>query len=77
MFSLGAKPSYIFVSDYRNDENIRTYSNLWVFSDRFMSEARDFVSSNSFDYLAADSGISYLEGKNFDFGFDETIEKSR
>jgi hypothetical protein len=74
---LPEEPKYIFVSDYRDEEGNRNYESLWVLTETFMSEAKQFVTQGNFDIVRNDSGISRVVVDYDEFDFDAPREGSR
>lgn len=74
---LPEEPRYIFVSEYRDDEGNRNYESLWVLSDNFISEAKQFVSQSEFDLTSLSGGLTRILISNHEFEFENASESSR
>ena len=67
----------IFIADYMNDDGQREYENLWLFSNSFFMEARDFILKDDFDFAPRGNGINYWRIKKEHYDFKESTAKSR
>lgn len=70
-------PSYIFVSEYRDEEGNRNPEDLWVLTPTVISEVAQFVTESSFDLVAAGSGLSRVVVEREAFEFGEPDQRSR
>jgi hypothetical protein len=67
----------IFVSEYVNEEGVRTFESLWLFTAKASMEAKNFPSQDHFDYTPLPESTIYWELKKRDFQPPESNEKSR
>jgi hypothetical protein len=67
---------WIHISDYFTQEGERVYEAVYLFSDNFAMEAKEFASREDFD-LAPIELISYLGIKKQDYDLKQATEKSR
>lgn len=69
----------IFIADYYEEDGSRAYGNLWLMSEQYMCEARDFRKVGKYDIDVArikDAVIYFrVRGESFDFGV--TTKESR
>lgn len=65
----------IFVCEFKNDEGSRNFTSLWLFSEKFCIECKNFLNSNNFD-LTPLKELDYCSIFLADFDFEETGEKS-
>lgn len=74
----GSELKEIFVNDYVTDEGVRTFSNIWFFTDEYFAECRDFIERTHFDrtdYLERIQWID-IEAISYDMG-ENTTDTSR
>lgn len=57
----GDDVSDIFITDSVNQNSEREFKSLWLFSKNYISEIKDFVSSNEIDFVSATSGAIHVE----------------
>ena len=67
----------IFVTDYIRGDGAREYENLWFFSEKYLMEAKQFISQDDFDIAPIQSRISYWTIQKNDYDFEQAAEKSR
>jgi hypothetical protein len=75
--SMGDEIQDIFITDYIQKDGIRQYENLWFFSDKFVMEAKLFISQDDFDFLYLKQRVSYLKVIKENYDFKEATELSR
>jgi len=68
---------HVFVSEYRDDGGNRYYENLWLFTERYVSEAQSFIGSDVFDVVPVRLGLARIEVSHEHFDFDTPSEQSR
>jgi hypothetical protein len=68
---------HVFVSEYVNDEKVRTYESLFIFSETSIMEASQFVSEDAYEWAPFPKSIVYWELKKKDFDLKAATEKSR
>ena len=63
-------PEFLFVSEYRDEDGNREYEGLWVLTERYVSEAEQFVSRGDFDLVRRDIGLGrvFVERRDYDLG---------
>lgn len=71
------RPEFFFVSEYRDEEGNRHYESLWVFGEKVVSEAAEFVTTVEFDMVAIEGGVIRLVIDSEEFEFEEAKENSR
>jgi len=67
----------IFITDYVKQDGEREYENLWFFSEKYVMEAKRFITEDDFDITTIHKRIDYLTIKKQDYDFKEATEKSR
>jgi hypothetical protein len=70
-------PIHLFVSEYRDDEGVRNYESLWIFTETAISEATPFSGEGSFDLIRRDTGLDHVEVGHVDFDFETPVDASR
>lgn len=66
----------VFVTDYINKDNTRTYESIWFFSKGYCLEAHNFVTENSIDIVPL-SKIYRFEVSFKDYDFKKATPESR
>lgn len=66
-----------FISEYRNEENEREYESLWFLSNRYLMEAKDFLSSDHFDLAIIKHNILRWEIRGQEYSYEQATNKSR
>lgn len=66
----------LFVSEYKNPENTRTYEGLWFFSKSHCLEAHDFTSNYRIDIVSI-AKIFRLDTSFRDYDFNKATSESR
>lgn len=66
----------IFVTEYIKEDGTREYESLWFFSDKYWTEAKQFIINDNFDMIPIENIIRW-EIKKQDYDFKKAIEKSR
>jgi len=67
----------IFVTDYITEDGAREYDCLWFFSEKYIMEAKQFITKDDFDIAPIQNRIVYLASKKQDYDFKKATEKSR
>jgi hypothetical protein len=67
----------ILVSEYIKDDDTREYEGLWLFSEKFIMEAKQFVTNDDFDLSVIKKNVTYCQITKKDFDFSKSSEKSR
>lgn len=59
----------IFISEYLQEDGSRMYESLWLFSEHYAMEAKNFITSDNFDrvYLSKQVGRWQIEKTEYDF----------
>jgi hypothetical protein len=70
-------PQQIFVTDLFDAENVRRYQNVWLFSQDFMLEMKNFIASEQIDFMRITNNIHYVEVVKVDFDLKAATQKSR
>lgn len=68
---------HIFVSDLRDEEGERSFTNMWLIGPGLMSEAHRFATGPGFDIARVDEGIARLVIDPCYFDFAAASEESR
>ena len=63
------KPSFLFVSEYWDNEN-RVFDSLWLFSQDSVCEAKRFIGQDYFDCIPLGNRVNYWEAKFKDFDWN-------
>ena len=74
--SLGEQIEYIFVTDHVREDGTRAYGNLWLFSDRHVMEAKDFVARDTFD-MSPIQPVHWWEVNKEKYDFSAAVPESR
>jgi hypothetical protein len=69
--------SDIYVSEYVNQENVRTFESVYLFGPDWLGEAKSFVNEDDFDFVIIPKPPSYWQLKKKDFEPGKSDEKSR
>lgn len=67
----------IFVSEYTEEDGTRIYESLWIFTENFVCEARNFLKDNDIDIARKEKEITYTRWRMKEFNFEGVREKSR
>lgn len=67
----------IFVTEYINSDGSREYENLWFFSEKYVMEAKRFITEDNFDITPIHKRIHFLTIKEQDYDFRKATKKSR
>ncbi len=67
----------VFVNDIVNDEGQYIHDSLWVFTERWTFEAKNFLSEDNFDGAFIKDSISHWVVKKQDYEPDRAVTKSR
>jgi len=69
----------IFVNDYYEADGSRAYGSLWLISERYICEARNFRNTGEYDIdvAAIKDGITYFRTSIKDYDFKNAIKESR
>lgn len=67
----------IFVTDYIKNDMEREYESLWFFSEKFMMEAKKFITNENFDMMPFKKKILYWNTISKNYDFNEATEESR
>lgn len=66
----------IFISNTFNEDGKRVFDSLWLFSDNYMIESREFATEDDFDFCSI-SKSRYWRSELKDYDFMKANEKSR
>ena len=66
----------IFICELKDDEGERTYTSLWLFTDKHLIECKEFLSSINFDVTPYVGIINYCSIESTEYNLDEVSEKS-
>jgi hypothetical protein len=66
----------IFISNMNNDDGAKEYTSLWLFTDQFIVECKNFLSKNDFDITPHINRISYCSIAPIEFDFETVTDKS-
>jgi hypothetical protein len=69
--------SAIFLSDFITQDGTMQFDTLYLFSDKFILQARNFLQMDNFEIGALKECISTIEIQEQDYDFITTSEKSR
>lgn len=67
----------IFITDYMKEDGSREYENLWFFSEKFVMEAKQFITKDDFDLTPIKKRVFYWRIQKQDYDFKKATEKSR
>ena len=68
----------IFVSEFTKEDGSREFTSLWMFTPRYVMEARDFPGNNDkIDTTYIKKAISYVEVESKDYNLKEAGDSSR
>jgi hypothetical protein len=67
----------IFISEYIKKDGNREYQSLWLFSKRFMMEAKNFLIQDDFDIAPINNFVTYGDIQKNEYDFNTTSEGSR
>ena len=67
----------IFITDYMKEDGSREYENLWLFSEKYSMEAKQFITKDDFDITPIKKRIEYWNIQKHDYDFKKSTEKSR
>ena len=67
----------VFISEYINEDGSREYISLWLFSETFVMEAKQFVTQDKFDMASYRNVMNYWEIFKHDYDFGNGTDKSR
>jgi hypothetical protein len=67
----------IFITDYIKEDGERVYEHLWFFSEKYCMEAKQFITTDDFDFTPIKNRITYWVLKKQDYDFKKATEKSR
>jgi hypothetical protein len=67
----------VFVNEYLDKEANRQYESLWLFSEQFVMEAKQFVKEDDFDCAPLSKQVKYWCIKKTEYDFDRATAKSR
>lgn len=66
----------IFICEMRNNEGAKKYTSLWLFTNDFFIECKDFLTRNDFDITPLKKGIKYCAIEIKDFNLTDVNETS-
>lgn len=69
--------SDIFVTDFLNEDGVREFENLWMFSDSLVMEAKRFLTTDDFDMLMLPESIPYWQLTKQAYDFVQATDESR
>jgi len=67
----------IFITDYMKEDGSREYENLWFFSEKFVMEAKQFITKDDFDLTPIKKRVFYWKMQKQDYDLKKATEKSR
>jgi hypothetical protein len=67
----------IFISEFLKEDGTREYESLWLFSDDFMMEAKNFISADDFDIAPLSKLISYYKINKKEYRFEKPTDQSK
>ena len=67
----------VFVTNYFTQEGKEEFESLWLFSNSYISEAKQFAIKDDYDMAFVKESIAYWEMNKENFDFNEATEKSR
>jgi hypothetical protein len=67
----------ILVTEFLKEDGVREYQSLWFFTERFVMEAKNFISLDDIDMMLLHKRVSYWQIKKQDYDFETTTDKSR
>lgn len=67
----------IFVTDYITEDGTREYENLWFFSEKFVMEAKMFLTGDNFDMTPIGGRIYHWTVEKQEYDLGSAGEKSR
>jgi len=79
-FYLGIYPEEIqsiFVTDLINGDGQREYVSLWLFSEKYLMEAKSFTTEDNFDMTPVNNRIKYWSIEKQDYNFKSATDQSR
>ena len=71
------EPDFLFVSEYRNRNQPREYESIWLCSDQFLCEAKNFTEMLCCDYVPFDATIKRWAVRYQDFDWESATDESR
>lgn len=66
----------IFISDIKDKEGARTYTSLWIITDKYCMECKNFLSQYDFDVINYKNNLRYCSIKFKDFDLETATESS-
>lgn len=66
----------IFICELKNSEGSRSYTSLWLFTDKYFIECKDFLTTFDFDITPYLGKIQYCSISPKDFDLETATEKS-
>lgn len=67
----------VFISEYVEAEGNRLYENLWIFTEKSVCEAKDFLFKDHFDSTPMPNSIIYWRITKENYDFKAATQKSR
>jgi hypothetical protein len=67
----------MFVSEYLKEDHTREYESLWFFSDNYVMESDQFLSSDHFDIISINKKITRFAISKNEYDFKNANENSR
>lgn len=61
----------IFVCDVINDDGVRSYTNLWLFTDKYFAECRNFIEDCHFDRTGYDQQLRWIDIQSIGYELDD------
>jgi len=77
MTCCGIDAKDIFISDYIDSEGKRLYESLWLFTEDFVCEAKQFLTQDIFDAMPIKNNFLRWEIQKTEYDFKHTYPKSR
>ena len=66
----------IFICDLKNKDGSRTYTSLWLFTERYCIECHNFLTEDNFDFTPYYKRIAYCNTTSHEFDFQNATENS-
>lgn len=67
----------IFVTDYVDGEGVRQYENFWIFTRNSVTEAKQFLTKDDFDFSPIKNLVDRWEIRKENYDFKKANDKSR
>ncbi|KQT18261.1 hypothetical protein ASG31_05910 [Chryseobacterium sp. Leaf404] len=67
----------ILISEYKNQEGVNIYTSLWIFTEEFSIECKNFLYTYDFDLTPMSKGINYCSISFENYNLEETNDGSK